>query len=675
MSFYGTINIKNTDLYITDDLTFKNVSTPVIFKFELKLNTRLFCKPSYSLINDKGEYLCGERNFQLFSDGRRYNKLYIGIMDEFIFIERPFTDELLFLAAFIDNKIKFNDTYKTNFIINKVNYIEEMYEKYMNDEIEDYNIKYNNGDTILHYVSEYEEDFDVINYALVRTDLRIKNDDGDIFLFKLIENGMFDEIKVTENYDATYKFLNELPRYLFNVKNKKGNNLLMEAIDNDKFYKNYFIYHEFTDYLDLQNNFGNTFLHLFCKTHYDPHYGEIDYKYFSNLIERIIDMNITNHQLETPFNIICKKNPLIVNLFLSYYIKNPNRIDINTVNQKGHSCIFNFYNEYGKQLKYSKILEKFLNCLPNFNFLNNNTKNTTLLMKMIEYDDQRDNLFDIVINNSNIDILNNNAENALIYALKNNNEKIIVKLLSSGIYINYYSDIKYFDNNLDYTNLIKDIYKNEPKNIIIEERQKFRVPYIERYNKGFYNIEYMRKETIRRNKEITENAYKNYKESEEYSDEEILEPVFDILEQKFVEKSEFLKDENNIIFHIENKMIGLSRIFFNPIPDDKILLDCEGIGFNKLIFKKHPIQYVNLEAYGVLHPNDEKIGILVKENNLIETLSRGNEFKLEISDPIIIIESATSLEYYKNPNEVISRLHCQGDYTGIVYNILIYSHL
>jgi ankyrin repeat protein len=631
MSFYATIKVENSNLYITADYTAKKSLTGDLFKFEYILTHNKVKK--YSLINNKGEYLSGGRDGFIFSDGKKHKKIHISIMGEMIYI------------------IYKQDRFNLTVTIEKVNYIETIFDKYLNEDVIDYNLKYDNGNTLLHYAAE-NSTFDIILELLNNTDPRIKNDDGEIFLFKLILNNI-----LGKDYEKSREFLDKLPEYLFNTKNNKGNNIFMESIVSSNIY-HYFI--KYNDDFDIQNNDGNTYLHLFCLT-----YDELSPKIFNDILDNIVDLNILNDNLETPFSIACKKSGDFVNLFLDYHLQHPGRLDINIIDNKDNSCIYNFYDEFRNTD--TELLEKFLKCLPDFN-IQDNGYSLTLLMVMVNNEEDQD-LLDIVIENSDIDLQNFNEDNVLKYALEKENVNCIIKLISSGIFIPKDLDIYQYDHNFDYINLIKDIIINEPKKITVEERESFRIPYIEKYNKGMYDIEYMRKEIVRRNREITENSYKNYIESEEYSDEEILETVFDIMEQKDVEKEEFLKDENNIIFHIEDKMIGLSRIFFNPITDDKILLNCEGIGFDRLILKQNPIQYVNLEAYGVLHPNDEKIGILVRKDNLIKTLPTNNEFKLIESDPLEIIESATSLDYYKNPYNALSRLHCQGGYTGIVYDI------
>ena len=148
------------------------------------------------------------------------------------------------------------------------------------------------------------------------------------------------------------------------------------------------------------------------------------------------------------------------------------------------------------------------------------------------------------------------------------------------------------------------------------------------------------------------------------------EQICDISNVIMISSLDFIQDETNCIFIIENKTIGLSSDYFIPPRDDQIIYNCFS-GFIELeekINENTAIEYINMESLGIIL-DDKIIGVLVEKDRLLNALKISQIIKLEVTE-LDVIRSVTSKAYYLNPKShgMRSALHCQGGYTGVVFN-------
>jgi hypothetical protein len=153
------------------------------------------------------------------------------------------------------------------------------------------------------------------------------------------------------------------------------------------------------------------------------------------------------------------------------------------------------------------------------------------------------------------------------------------------------------------------------------------------------------------------------------------EEIQDVISYEQVNTNEFIQDENNIIFMIDDNFYGFQK-YFLPLKDEFIVFDCGNEGFGSLLAKYNngTLQHlVNLEKIGLKLPYDENLGILI---DMKEFLACFNTPGLKIAkiyrdNELELITRITSKAFLLNPNRVgaVSSAHCQVGYMGCIFNI------
>jgi hypothetical protein len=177
-----------------------------------------------------------------------------------------------------------------------------------------------------------------------------------------------------------------------------------------------------------------------------------------------------------------------------------------------------------------------------------------------------------------------------------------------------------------------------------------------------------RDQIIERHRNMAANTFLD--NEEEYIHNE--NTVLDIVEQKYLDMDDFLReDSSNIVFIVDNKKIGMSNEYFFIISDEKLVYICSSRYNNGLdIPLESDIKYVNMEAFGIkLEEPNEDIGILINESKIIEMIS--NDWRIIKIIPIIpdkIVTYAMTVAYYNGTN-AITNLRCQGGYVGQIFTM------
>ena len=146
--------------------------------------------------------------------------------------------------------------------------------------------------------------------------------------------------------------------------------------------------------------------------------------------------------------------------------------------------------------------------------------------------------------------------------------------------------------------------------------------------------------------------------------------IFDLINREMVNTIEFLEDPDNIIFLIEDNIVGMSKYFY-PFKDDMIIFNCKQDGFEYIGNKyQNEQQYINMEKIGIiLEPPNKNIGVIIKKELLEQQLNETQVIKLIPKEPRNEIYNATTLAYLKNPRAhgAVGALHCQNGYFGREY--------
>ena len=155
-----------------------------------------------------------------------------------------------------------------------------------------------------------------------------------------------------------------------------------------------------------------------------------------------------------------------------------------------------------------------------------------------------------------------------------------------------------------------------------------------------------------------------------YFSQEIPEEIFDLINREMVNTKEFLEDPDNVIFIVQDNIIGMSKYFY-PFKDDMIIYDCKERGFSYIrpIYQNEQ-QYINMERIGIiLEQPDKNIGVIIKKELLHDQLNKTQIIKLIPKLPHNEIYNATTLSFLKNSfiHGAVSALHCQDGYHGREY--------
>jgi hypothetical protein len=159
--------------------------------------------------------------------------------------------------------------------------------------------------------------------------------------------------------------------------------------------------------------------------------------------------------------------------------------------------------------------------------------------------------------------------------------------------------------------------------------------------------------------------------------EKIETEIFDIINQDLVDTIDFLSDDNNIVFKIEDSFVGMSKYFY-PFEPRNIIYDCKNRNFKRFqeTFSKNDIEYINMESLGlILEPPNMETGVLVLKEKLENLLNNNAKIiKLVETDKGTekIITNIVSQAVLNGSSRYgfQSALHCQGNYFGKVFNVV-----
>ena len=212
---------------------------------------------------------------------------------------------------FIDQEYKFTNYKKCKMIEKKINYLMKFY---------DLNVRNYYDETILHRLA-------IFNYSNIMSTV-IKNNLCDITIKDVIGDTCFHKSIIHKNskcFDVIYDHIKyNINHPLFTLKNKEGNHVLFEALNNDDYISKY-------------------------------------------IIERVINkntVNVRNNYLQTPFHLAVVYCDLyIIKLFIE------NNVDINSVDMNGDTALDSFIKLKNRDededydIKLSYLLSK--NCVTN----------------------------------------------------------------------------------------------------------------------------------------------------------------------------------------------------------------------------------------------------------------------------------------------------------------------
>lgn len=153
------------------------------------------------------------------------------------------------------------------------------------------------------------------------------------------------------------------------------------------------------------------------------------------------------------------------------------------------------------------------------------------------------------------------------------------------------------------------------------------------------------------------------------------EEIQDVISYEQVNTREFMQDDNNVIFMIDDNFYGFQK-YFLPLQDEFIVFDCGDEGFSSLLTKYNngTLQHlVNLEKIGLKLPYDQNLGILVDMKEFLECFNApGMKIaKIYRDNDLELITRITSKAFLLNPSRVgaVSSAHCQLGYLGCIFNI------
>lgn len=149
--------------------------------------------------------------------------------------------------------------------------------------------------------------------------------------------------------------------------------------------------------------------------------------------------------------------------------------------------------------------------------------------------------------------------------------------------------------------------------------------------------------------------------------------IFDCVNYDECDTDEFLSDNNNIIFKIDDKYIGMSK-YFLPIQDEFIVFDCNNKNFTELLkdyYDGDLQKLVNCEKLGIFIPNDEDMGVLVDYHQFLTSVSSSNVVEIYTDEDLKLINQITSKSYLLDPitHGAVSAAHCQQTYCGSIFKI------
>jgi hypothetical protein len=671
-----TIKIDGTDTFIRTDLTIgpdnsKLIENPLnIYQLKHQKNAILFLVEKidntyFYLKNVNEQYMVRKNyindksfNIMMSKNTRVHSKLKLKLKNNYlIYDNNKYLNSNGFFSINFNTNLSIEEFFRIYPDISKINILSNDF---------DINSQDNLGNTLLHYICIDGNLDDYILNKFKNMDINIQNNNGKTCLFYC-----------SDNNDNIEKLINFFPNIDLNIQDNDGNTALMCQIY-DLSILNVKILIDNKASINITNNKGQNALHYLINI---PDIIEIDnrdddYKEITNyLINNIRNINVKTNNGETAFYLACERNQYIVEFFCDNYLAGKiNKLDMNIGSNSLYPIEIYMQNYINNDID---ILYKFVSCLPDFNIIINGSTFLTKIITFIGFDsyEKFKDIFQIVLENSDLDLKYEGLTILDIYLSGNPNKKIKKYEINLKIlnFIEFGADIK--GKKQSYSSIINklmvDILSIEPLNIDILERRQYRG-------------QLCKEARIMLDKKYEEEKEKERLEIErnaiELQNEEILEKssdtVYDLLEIRYRKIDDFLTNENNIIFVIEGDNIGLSRENFINITDDKIIVNCDGIGWTRVRNNPNRIEYVNMEAFGILLPSDNDSAILIEWKQFKNILSNESKFyDITLREPEVIITSAGSLELMKNSINNISRLHCQGNYFGLVYDISIHNNL